>query len=679
MQDFTTDPTWLVVARFGPTTALVGVLLAAVAVRDDAAAQTTPPPPAPASLVVPASVTSPTPRSPLVSELEQTSVPALRPDPAVAPSVQPTLPRQPINPALASTASPPEGSVPVVIDGSIVGETPSSIPNAGSPVIGSPMAGSSVTAIPTETTARVPLGPGTGPVTTALEPGVELISFRLPEGVTVEVMAPTPESFTGARATASMFALRIGQPYRLRIANIPNRPLGTAIYPIVEVKGRLHRPAEIDPTTFPIRLVVTEEEINQVLDGGRLITQLVYLERPETALPIALDKDDLPTLDLDPSENPLQVVRRLGRVMAVVQLGGRVPTSEDLAALMGPGDLGAGVSPFRGGAPSLLPECPPDLGPDPFDQAVAANDITRLPKDEYLCDGGDQTAALRPQGDPRLMIDPKDAVVRFAPADSNRLRSLPTNVVCVYAPRFAQVRLALGLDGATLVAIPTANETLASHEQKAIRQAPDDLIERLAPIAARHRSRASGLNSLTGLGQHHGLVILQEEVLDRHLAGFVDVTSFQIAETRQRFSTLSNHQRAEGIMSLEAAVVAAVSTAAGQLVVIQRSDEVSSDERVDRPALAVVKMVNTKVAEPGDVVTFAIRYRNVGNVPLKLISVADSLLPRFEYVEGSSKAPEGTIFTTVPNKGGSNELRWEIPGELQPGEEGVVSFEARVR
>ena len=381
MQDSTTDPTRLVVARFGTTIALVGVLLAAGAVRDDAAAQTSSPPPAPSSLVVPPSVTSPTPRSPLAPQPDAPSVVEAPPAPRVAspfaspslPILEPTLPRQPIDPAFALVASPLEGVAPVVVDGPITTQPPAPIldnggPMVGSPMVGSPMVGTGVVPVPTETTARVPLGPGTGLVTTALEEGVELVSFRLPEGVTVEVMAPTPESFTGVRASASMFALRIGQPYRLKIANIPNRPLGTAIYPIVEVKGRLHRPAEIDPTTFPIRLVVTEEEINQVLDGGRLITHLVYLERPETALPIALDKDDLPTLDLDPSENPLEVARRLGRIMAVVQVGGRVPTSEDLAALMGGGALGAGVSPFVGGVPSLLPECPPDLGPDPLAQ-----------------------------------------------------------------------------------------------------------------------------------------------------------------------------------------------------------------------------------------------------------------------------------------------------------------------
>ena len=59
-----------------------------------------------------------------------------------------------------------------------------------------------------------------------------------------------------ARATAaasSPSGLKRGVGYRLRIANIPERP-GVEVFPVVEVVGHLHRPEGIDPGKYPIRV-----------------------------------------------------------------------------------------------------------------------------------------------------------------------------------------------------------------------------------------------------------------------------------------------------------------------------------------------------------------------------------------------------------------------------------------
>ena len=64
----------------------------------------------------------------------------------------------------------------------------------------------------------------------------------------------------------------------------------------------------------------------------------------------------------------------------------------------------------------------------------------------------------------------------------------------------------------------------------------------------------------------------------------------------------------------------------------------------DRPGLAVIKRVSVVEAEPGDTVTYVIFYRNMGNTPISNVSIVDSLLPRLEYVKGTSRGPEGTAF-----------------------------------
>ena len=99
----------------------------------------------------------------------------------------------------------------------------------------------------------------------------------------------------------------------------------------------------------------------------------------------------------------------------------------------------------------------------------------------------------------------------------------------------------------------------------------------------------------------------------------------------------------------------------------------------DRPGLAVVKRVSAAEAEPGDTLTYAIVYRNMGNTPIRAVSIVDSLLPRLEYVAGTSSGPEGTIFTTAVNRVGATELHWVLPGVLAPGATGYVSFQAIVR
>jgi hypothetical protein len=78
-------------------------------------------------------------------------------------------------------------------------------------------------------------------------------------------------------------------------------------------------------------------------------------------------------------------------------------------------------------------------------------------------------------------------------------------------------------------------------------------------------------------------------------------------------------------------------------------------------------------------VTYTIRFKNIGNTPIKAVSIVDSLMPRLEYEAGSAVGPADTVFTAGENRAGSLELRWDLPAALAPGVEGYVSFKAVVR
>src|SRR5262249_49357836 len=108
----------------------------------------------------------------------------------------------------------------------------------------------------------------------ALDPKVQVVRFSGPTGLNVEVLAPSPTPVTvGDGGGIATFGLERGVGYRLRLTNITERP-GAELFPVIEVVGHLHRPREIDPAKYPIRVVFTEDELWDVVDRGRLVTKV---------------------------------------------------------------------------------------------------------------------------------------------------------------------------------------------------------------------------------------------------------------------------------------------------------------------------------------------------------------------------------------------------------------------
>ncbi len=122
----------------------------------------------------------------------------------------------------------------------------------------------------------------------------------------------------------------------------------------------------------------------------------------------------------------------------------------------------------------------------------------------------------------------------------------------------------------------------------------------------------------------------------------------------------------------------AVAATNGTLIVVSA---IEPDEITSYPdQLVVTKSVEPKGAvKVGDVVTFTIKFDNRTKNPLKDLVLSDSLSGRLEYVTGSAKADRPTNVTTAPNEVGSVVIRFEVPGVIQPGQGGVVTFQAKVR
>jgi uncharacterized repeat protein (TIGR01451 family) len=512
------------------------------------------------------------------------------------------------------------------------------------------------------------------PVAAALPPYVQLVRFGGPEGIKVEVLGPQTEPIplpTGDQGGVGTFGLRVGVGYQLRLSNLPDRP-GAALYPMIEVVGHLHRPPGSDPTKFPLRVVFSVDDFEDAVARGRLVTEIVYLEDPDQAVPFSLPKDEIPIVTLSPSENPLKVAAALGRVMAVVRIGGRRPLPGD--AIGAPiVDLAATPCPFAGpdSGRCVLP-CGPVRGTAP------PAGRPWLPKDEYLCDGGDRGAPLAFGGDGGLRgLDPRDAALRFQ--DAGRPRVLPTNMVCIYAPRFAAVRTSVGPNENLAIVVPRGAEALERQVTADARDVPTRMTQNQALEIARHRSRPSAAVARSAAANHFELRILGGLDSSTHIAGFVLAQRPETARNRQNAGTLVSKVFLQGVKSAESAVMTGIIQGAAEQVMAWKPQELAGVELPPNKAgMAVIKRVNVSEAEPGDVVTFVIQYRNMGNVPISAVSIVDSLQPRLEYVLRSAKGPAGTVFSATENKAGGQELRWDI-GTVGPGAEGLVSFEARVR
>jgi hypothetical protein len=63
---------------------------------------------------------------------------------------------------------------------------------------------------------------------------------------------------------------------------------------------------------------------------GHFITRIIYLEDPKLALPAAIDREHQSWFEVGPHDDPLAVADRLGRPMAILRIGGRVPADPEV-------------------------------------------------------------------------------------------------------------------------------------------------------------------------------------------------------------------------------------------------------------------------------------------------------------------------------------------------------------
>jgi uncharacterized repeat protein (TIGR01451 family) len=470
--------------------------------------------------------------------------------------------------------------------------------------------------------------------------------------------------------------------YRLKLNGFPNKP-NISLYPSLEVRGTLRLPPRLRAADFPAPVVIDEQDIDRALMGV-MVTKVITLEDADKTSTGPQFGGQPTQINIGPEEDPIAYAKSVGRPILIVRLGLREPEKAEVAR------LGTGMILYPGtkSLPPLSPSqkfyaMPPELPvKGPLD-----------PLEECLRDGGDNGKPVYIGSGGQLEgLNPSDAVAEYRDS-TGRLKLKPTNTVCLCVPRFLAIRhetpsstLDASKESQTLHGRKKQDQLTAKENSRRIRG-----IDEMELLRARQRLaaeivrtpplRLESLKALAAVDIEQGLfaylgtkkaVTLREEDklrLARQIELAVRLSTEQHTQQYEdRFGP-----RAVGQVAGLGQVTGKIDTREFVCLCVQEKPEIP-----EKP-LYLLKWASTDSAQVGDVVTFLIKYSNLGGKPIRDIAISDSLTGRLEYVPGSAKSDREAVFVTQENEAGSLILRWEVRDPLAPGQRGVVSFQARVR
>ena len=158
-----------------------------------------------------------------------------------------------------------------------------------------------------------------GPVHGYIQP----VEIHAPPGALVSVAVDG--SFSKPQKAPLVAGMLISPLYRLRVTNIPI-PFkeGTEVYPTIEVIDRTYPPRG-QRLRFPIVVDLSLEDLH-LASQGSLVERYIYIEDSDSASPVADDPKEQSWFEIREGENPLEVADQLGRPVAIVRMGARVPS-----------------------------------------------------------------------------------------------------------------------------------------------------------------------------------------------------------------------------------------------------------------------------------------------------------------------------------------------------------------
>ena len=331
-----------------------------------------------------------------------------------------------------------------------------------------------------------------------------------------------------------------------------------------------------------------------------------------------------------------------------------------------------------GGGPFRFSDCAPSA--DQVQCPWSPPGIERpWPHDEYIWDGGDRGGDARVKKDRRVVgLDQEDTVAHYDTLDGRTLVT-ESNRVPIYAPRFASVRKVIGVQIGEQAESAGKIEKLVEPVRQDRVSVADAMHKNVQPVGNRLLDQP-----IQHLERRQGFSVENEQspraAILRQLP-FEDLSLLQ----RGIFDQKELPRLAERIAAAEIWVV----KEAVQVVLDGEPAHEVQDEKtpgvtvaydlLGKPRLRIIKIADRSEANPGEVVRFSLRFDNIGDQTLNNVVVLDNLTTRLEYVPDTQKCSLKSEFSTEPNDGGSDALRWAIQEPLKVNEGGLIRFHCKVK
>jgi len=148
----------------------------------------------------------------------------------------------------------------------------------------------------------------------------QAIEIKAPKGV--QVNFAEGGQFAPDIPSPARVAVLVGPVYRVRLTGIPGDE-DLELFPTIEVIDRTCPPAEREHR-FPIPIEIDEQDLADAAKG-ELVVRVVYVEDNEIAEPVDTSKLPQRVLDVRPDQNALRTADSLGRPVAILRMGSRVP------------------------------------------------------------------------------------------------------------------------------------------------------------------------------------------------------------------------------------------------------------------------------------------------------------------------------------------------------------------
>ena len=536
------------------------------------------------------------------------------------------------------------------------------------------------------------------------------VLVRTPEGTSLA--AVINGQFSERLPTPLQAGLLIGYDYRLRITGIPFNP-GRELFPTITLLARTYPPPgrELD---FPIVINLTFEDLELAL-AGRYITRVVYLENPNTALPVPTDGKEQISHDTHGSADPVAIAKSLGLPVAIVRIGGRVPPQNTLNGMLTP-EFALGSPPWV-----LNRTIPPEnavsisttgiprdsLTIDPALKEAGASVIERRQQQQQLAvrthswrpphqpptaPGGRASEYLVNGDDTGKPVFVEDWTVHNLSAGNTvahfdtlggQIVVEPSNRIHIYAPRFAAIRKIEGLlqEGQITALVNKQSQQTLGLSRTA---SQPTLTEQEARTQySRTRDQLHGIE-----GQRRGAGVENTQ----NLIGY---SNFQIVDSDSIFllqRTFGLEGTAQAQLARGAANARAWMGSEGLTVQINELAPMSAtgiegaaayfqieDEQSRSSKLRLIKVASKDAASPGEIVEFTLRFDNIGNQLIGNVTILEDLTGRLEFLPGTAVASLKSGFVPQPNSSGGFTLRFEIIDPLAPGGFGVIKFQCQVR